>query len=770
MPFSELIAACCIISGQIHTPAGAPLANAHIVAIGPERKDTTSDASGHFSVQVLPGKYEIIAVSAGYDSADVGPVVVDRDTAVDVGLEPVDSPEVRTIATVSVNGRLALVRNEVPSVVVSRASMDRRGFDRVIDALAEVPSVTFAHPDGGNATTPVVAALRGPDPSESQITLDGQLLNDGNTGDIDLSRFPVAAFSALDVSEGLGPRDTEGSNTFGGAVNFVSLRPTATPHSALQLSGGSFGRTEGWLNDTGTSGRLGYAFALDDQQEGGFVHQTVPFLSASGGTPQPLALGSSIAGRTALANLQWQFSQRAGLSVRAFDLTNLRDESAAVNAPCDNAQVLAGVCLPSEQAAGDVLGVGAASFAQEVRAYQVRGEMPLGAGEFGAAVSLSDNAVTFTGGAPASPYDVNHSDRRGIASADWSRTFSGSEFAIGASTRNETLAQDGVNGALAQHVTNLYVRGGMHPTDRLRLDGGIYSTRYSTFGVSTDWRAGGTYDLDAQSVLRASVGTGFRAPLLIERYVVPLANLVPDQNCVLTGQGNPNEQPERSTEYELGYSRKLNYRATFDLSAYWTNLRDPIENFYPLGASCPGPTPPLQSFPINTANAVYKGAEARLVQQVGRLFVSASYGLNVAYPFGLPATVSNPTSGGALVDNQQFLGIPQQVGSLGLDWDHAGWHAALDTLVYGKNNGLNQGAYAMVDAGIGKSFGKFDLTLAATNLTNAVSGRFTQPLNGTAYRGVVGLNPDNSPVYGALPTDARFVEPLGIRLILTVRN
>jgi len=97
-----------------------------------------------------------------------------------------------------------------------------------------------------------VAALRGPDPSETLITLDGQLLNDANTGDVDLSRFPVAAFTALDVTEGLGPADREGSNTIGGAVNLVSLRPTKDPHFAFSSGGGSFGYSEQWVNATGS--------------------------------------------------------------------------------------------------------------------------------------------------------------------------------------------------------------------------------------------------------------------------------------------------------------------------------------------------------------------------------------------------------------------------------------------------------------------------------------------------------------------------------------
>ncbi len=92
-----------------------------------------------------------------------------------------------------------------------------------------------------------------------------------------------------------------------------------------------------------------------------------------------------------------------------------------------------------------------------------------------------------------------------------------------------------------------------------------------------------------------SAGTGFRAPLLIERYFFPpvLVNgqpqpnpglPPPDQNCVVNGQGNPNEKAEHATEYELGFSHLFSAQSSLDVSLYRSNLRDTIENFYPFGA------------------------------------------------------------------------------------------------------------------------------------------------------------------------------------------
>lgn len=752
---AAIAALCCTVSGQVHAPSGAPLANAQIALRGARDLTARSDSAGKFRLHLDPGSYLLNARADGYAQTSVGPIRIDRDVVLDIALEPADSPKLRTIGSVTVDGRLALTRDAVPSIGLSRAEMERAGYDRVIDSLAEVPSVTFARPDGGAASAPSVVALRGPDPSETLIALDGQILNDGNTGDLDLSRFPVAAVSDVDVTEGLGPQDSEGSNTIGGAVNLISLRPTKLPHSAFSFSTGSFGRSEAWTNLTGSRARLGYAFALDDQQEAGYVNQDVLLLAGAGTAPNPLHLGSTVSSRALLANLTYTFSQRAALGVRVFALGNHRDQSSSTNAP-DPAYP------------GLFTGPGASLFSQTVRAYQIHSRAPLGAGSLISEFDASDNTVDFSGGTNSS-YDVSHRDRRQTLALTWQRQFENSEIALGGYVRGESLDEFGVDERQVQHISSYFVRGGLRPTPKLRVSGAVFTSNYSSFGANLDGRLGASYDLSPSSVVRASLGTGFRAPLLIERYV--FSALPRDSNCVEVGQGNPNERPEHATEYELGYSHNLAGQASLEVSLYRTNLRDPIENYYPLGASCPGPTPALTSYPVNLGNVVYQGAEVRFAKRFQHLFLNAAYGLNVAYPFNLPPTVSNPTTAGNLVQNEQFLGIPQQVGAVGLDWENRDWHAAIDTTLRGKNNELHQGPFAILNAGLGKRIGKLDVTLAGTNLTNAVAGPFTQLRAGIPYlSNVPDPNNPNHTILGEVPTSALFVEPAGFRLILTIRN
>lgn len=747
-----LAAVCCLVSGTVHTQSGAPIADARVSLIGNAATTATSDAQGRFSLQAPAGTYKLSAFRSGYAMVTVSPVKVKGDTTLDVVLESVDSPQLRTIGTVKVNGRLARTSGAIPSVIMTRADLERTGGDRITEGLLDIPSLDVQYPHNGGSAGLATVSLRGPDPSETMLTLDGQLLNDANTGDVDISQLPVAAFSSIDVSEGLGPQDLEGSSTIGGAVNLISLRPTREPHTALSLSAGSFGQSESWLNTTGSQGKLGYAFALDDQQEAGYVNETDTVCAFDYSTCAPQHLGSATSQRSALANLTYAFSQNSDVGARIFSLGDIRDQSAGIT----------GI----DAATGKLVGPGPQTFAQSIRAYELHGRTVLGAGELVAGLSRADDNVDITGGGISNPmYDLSHADQRTNESLQWERAFASSSFALGGYLRQERFVAPGAVPELTQNIASYFVRGAWQPAPKLHLGAAAYLSNYSTFGSNVDGRFSAVYDTDPQTSLRFSAGTGFRAPLLIERYVFANDELPPpDNNCVIAGQGNPNEKPEHATEYELGVSHEFGSNATMDAALYRTNLRDPIENYYP-GDTCPTVS---YSYPINIGNAVYEGAELRYLQRFPRAhtFITAMYGLNVAYPSNMPVTVSNPTSGAYIVNNEQFPNIPQQQASLEADWAYNGWHAAATGVFRGNNNPLNQPPVVFVDAAVGRQIGSnLDLTLAGTNLFNAAAGKFQIFNGGEPYYGVVGLNQ-----YGPLPTNLLTVEPAGVRVILTLRH
>ena len=182
-----LLAACCTISGTVHAVSGAALAAAQLVvrsgAASDTAKRTTTDSGGGFSLDEPPGTYTVAASAKGFAPVTVF-VNANRDVSVQIALEPLDSPKLRQIGTVTIDGRLSPIQGTIPSIALTRADLDALGDNRIVEGLEELPSATFTRPDGGAASAVAVVSLRGPDPSESLLALDGQLLNDGK-----LSRF-----------------------------------------------------------------------------------------------------------------------------------------------------------------------------------------------------------------------------------------------------------------------------------------------------------------------------------------------------------------------------------------------------------------------------------------------------------------------------------------------------------------------------------------------------------------------------------------------------
>ena len=101
-----------------------------------------------------------------------------------------------------------------------------------------------------------------------------------------------------------------------------------------------------------------------------------------------------------------------------------------------------------------------------------------------------------------------------------------------------------------------------------------------------------------------------------------------------------------------------------------------------------------------------------------------------------------------------------QTFSLGMRYAHEGFHGALNLTGKSANNELAQPRFATLGAALGKRWNAIDLTLAGTNLTSAVSGRFTRLGLGTPYATMTGP---------PLTQDALVLQPAAVRLILTLR-
>src|SRR5208282_3817823 len=109
----------------------------------------------------------------------------------------------------------------------------------------------------------------------------------------------------------------------------------------------------------------------------------------------------------------------------------------------------------------------------------------------------------------------------------------------------------------------------------------------SSFGKTTTWRLASSYFVPVtETQLKASYGTGFKAPTLTQLYVAPSAN--------------PALQPETSRGYDAGFEQPLfGKQASFGAAYFHNSIKDLI-TFAPVA--------PFQNVNINQATTY--GAEA----------------------------------------------------------------------------------------------------------------------------------------------------------------
>jgi outer membrane receptor protein involved in Fe transport len=780
-------AAAGTVAGSVTSSDGKPVAGARITLDGPAHVDAVSGGDGRFSVlSVVPGTYSarVSAVRFTEPAPTVVDVRADQTTTLSFSLARSDS-SLTTIGRVLTNGSTAVSTSATPVTTIDTQNAADQGYTRVSDVLQDDETTTLFHTTGGGSTVlPTSVAIRGPDPTETLVDIDGHQINNGNTGDFDLSLLDPADYSSIELVRGISPSSLVGPDTIDGAINIRTLEPTVDPHGVMRVSYGSYYGFGGTLSSTGTlDGRLGYALSLHRQGTNGEVNEDV--FDQPSGTVQHV--GSEMLGSSAIAKLRYSFGgSGAGYAELSFhDQSAFRDLSAglttyAAGADGSSDATVAPDGLPLvDSYAGTALQTHNAGYGLDV-------SEPLGSpGPSGVAAtnilfrhytSLVDESV-YGPGAETTPYLFNSRDLLDDETLQLDHRVGNGALTLQYEIRNEALDTDFIPGVvndqsvarralaeatpaqaavpglttlpLGQTQRALALRYTYNPTPALHFILGTYYSQLSLFGNYLDPRLGFVFTPDSRTAIRASAGTTYQSPQLPEL-------VVPNPLPVVVGNyisiGNPNLKPDQATEYGLGIDRVLQggvNGTTASVDLYRVNLRQPASPLnLPLDTSC-GPaslggdgTACALSYPVNAGDGVYQGIEIAVRHNLGpSTSLRAGWAVRSAYLTSVPPDIQD----GTLVVGEQNAGLPLHKATLSLT------SAPLRGFTYGFNvvyeslyNELSQPQFATLGARVGYRFRDYELELAGTNLTNVYDERFTSPGNGVLYGGLGQVLPQDA--------------------------
>ena len=630
------------VRGTVRSNDGAPIAGASITISMPDVSRTSrSDASGEFVLHdVRDGTYALRATAPGYQPISQRTVTLGRsNSTLSIVLSQATTNSLTVIGQVRASAGETVSTASAPTISMSAQQAAAAGTTSIAPMLWSQLSTTPVIPLGGGSNATVSFAVRGPDPTETVVDIDGHQMNNGNTGDFDVSLLDPAALQEVQLVYGIAPSSLIGPNTIGGGVNILTLEPTSTDHSLMRIFGGSYGTFGETLQTTGSDNRFGYALSLHGATSSGSVNQTVLAPPNAGAPPTDnetaQSVGSDSIGKSLLSKLRYQLGGENGygyIQVNFRDQTVYKDESALLTTYTppgfggsvgDDAFRVGGGAAPlDDDESGGYQSFAGTSLEAHQANYGLDAQVPLGSQQIdGAPATMLQfshlttlNSQSVAGpGADTLPYLYNQRDSLGDDWLEVDHRFSDGMLSFKYDLNEENLTTNYVQGQvtaetqpvgppvsfdgdsvstdaispedrppppvqtvpLSQTQRYAVLRYNGDPTSHIHYSVAAYDSDFSTFGSSFDPRAGFVWTPTGETAVRASVGTTFQSPQLSELLVPPPSERVPVGGVVYIG--NPNLQPDHATDFDIGMEHIFGKRRPlhFVTDFYQTNLRSP---------------------------------------------------------------------------------------------------------------------------------------------------------------------------------------------------
>lgn len=437
--------------------------------------------------------------------------------------------------------------------VIPREQMEQQQQRTVADVLRDQAGVEVVRTGQPGQQTSVF--MRGANYNQTLVLLNGVRINSGYNNAFDFANLAVDNVERIEVMRG--PQSTlYGSEAMGGVINIVTKTGSEQPTGAALVEGGSFESFRTRENIAAQLGKVSVAAA------GSYF--------------------STMNERTNSAARVWNLNGNASVNL-------LERLSASVVATYLNSHAGS----PNDISVNDPNDY-------------LNNQNTLVAGSLDArptdwwnsklTLSYSYENAYFSGLQPNPPYNYPDYTERTITQTtqmDFQNIFKIGEknqILFGLFYQHNHGTDTNSYNALNQNMNDgaIYAQYELTPVERFTATAGGRVDDYSTFGTHGTYRFGGRWTAPVtETIVRANVGTGFRAPSFVQTFP-PF--------------GNPNLQPEESLGWDVGLEQAACYNKVHFGATYFQN------DFDNLIISVPAP-PPYYSTLANAGQARTLGVE-----------------------------------------------------------------------------------------------------------------------------------------------------------------
>lgn len=552
-----------VVFGRVTDSTGTLVEAALVSVAGTALRAVT--AAGRYRLTRVPAGRVVVRVQRlGYSPAvDTVELTAGDSARADVMLRPSAITIQEQVVTAAKRSQLA--DEAVTSVaLLTEADVARRAVNTVDEAVDKAPGVQFLNGQVNiRGSSGYVQGLG----SRVLLLVDGVPANQGDRGGINWDLVPVDEIDRVEVVKGAGSA-LYGSAALGGVVNLITREIPLRLHARVRATGGAYANPphDVWRfrDFTGTRGGL--------DATGSYGTETVRGSLLAGGW-------HSDGYRQQDRQDHWQLAGKGEWHPTTLTRVNLSGSWVSDQYQVPLLWCVRGTCDDRGQAYQpfliDTSGRGAhtrsdkgyltatlAHTASARLAWQIRG---------------SWLRTRFTDFQPSGD-DYGTANRFGAELRGEAHPAENRVVTVGAEAARSDV-QSNIFGAHSQAELAAYGES-EHRLGRARLTGGARIDYLAVDGGSLSAvvspRAGGVLPTRA-GAWRASVGQGFRAPSLAERFVATVVTpfvVIP----------NPTLRPETAWSFELGNAAQLWRVARSDVAVFWTEARDLIEPSVDLSA------------------------------------------------------------------------------------------------------------------------------------------------------------------------------------------
>jgi vitamin B12 transporter len=154
--------------------------------------------------------------------------------------------------------------------VIPGSEVEKWGANGITEVLREAVGTVVTPTGGPNTQTSV--SLRGSDPSQTLVMIDGVPIGNpaATDGSLDFGNLSAIDIDRIEIVRG--PQSAlYGSDAMGGVINVITKKgKKGEHHSTLTVQGGSYGTIQGTAATSGSTDNLTYSLGVTDVYEEGF--------------------------------------------------------------------------------------------------------------------------------------------------------------------------------------------------------------------------------------------------------------------------------------------------------------------------------------------------------------------------------------------------------------------------------------------------------------------------------------------------------------------